>query len=64
MKWLENVGNLFVSDSLYDRILEHVDVMNSWKEDQDLIEKYPNLNRDFTVNDALFDLLAKGVIHE
>lgn len=64
MKWLENVGNLFVSDSLYDRILEHVDVMNSWKEDQDLIKKYPNLNRDFTVNDALFDLLAKGFIHE
>lgn len=64
MKKLKNVGNLFVSDSLYNRLLEHVDVMNSWKEDQDLIEKHPDLNREFTVNDALFDLLAKGVIHE
>lgn len=64
MKWLENIGDLAVPDSLYDRCLEHAEVMNAWKLDNDLIEKYPSLNREFSVVDAFKDLLLKGIIHE
>lgn len=64
MKVLENVDFLWLPDSLYDYCLQHVEVMNNWKFDKELIKKYPSLNREFTVKDAFFDLLAKGFIHE
>lgn len=62
MEVLRDIEFLWLPNDLYDYCLKHTDVMNSWKNDKELIKEYPSLNRDFTVKDAFIDLVAKGFI--
>lgn len=52
--------SIYVCDSYFDKIYDHLKIMNSWKEDPELLAKFPGLSKQFDLDDALIDLLMKG----
>lgn len=53
--------SLCVCGLYYKKLVEHLEIMNSWRSDPELISKHPFLlDREFTLEDALQDLLMKG----
>lgn len=54
------VDTLWMCGLYYKKIVEHLEIMNAWKLDPDIMSKYPSLNREFTFEDSLQDLLMKG----
>lgn len=58
---LSKTDYLYLPDDAYQKVVEHLEVMNNWKYDPDVISRFPYLRRDFTLADSLVDLLMKGV---
>lgn len=56
-----NTNSLWMCNSYFDKISAHLELMNSWKDDPEMVEKFPFiLEKQFTLTDALNDLLMKG----
>ncbi len=58
-----NLGYIMVCDTYYDKISEHLKLMNSWRLDPEFIKECPRFaEKEFTLFDALTDLLMKGLL--
>lgn len=62
LHFVEFKNDLMIPDDTYKKVLEHLDVMNNWKFNPELLKKYPSLAKDFTFQEAFIDLLGKGCI--
>lgn len=54
--------SLIIPENTYNRCVEHLKVMNSWKFDLDETPWMKDKEGQFTVQDAFVDLLGKGFI--
>lgn len=64
MKNISVSSNQFwLCESYFNKVSEHLELMNLWKNDPNFVKSYPSLaDKEFTLEDSLMDLLMKGLL--
>lgn len=58
-----STNDVWVCESYFNKISEHLELMNLWKCDPNFAKSYPFLaDKEFTLEDSLKDLLMKGLL--
>lgn len=54
---------LFITEDIYQKLVDHLEIMNLWKYDPRIISEHPILSEaEFTLFDSFQDLLIKGLL--